>query len=54
MAKQKKSISRVEIFKEKIDQIFVKRGLKPSVWGEYKKGYFCYIPKRKPTNNDNH
>ena len=53
MAKQKKSISRVEIFKEKIDQIFVKNGLKPSVW-EYKKGYFCYIPKRKPTNNDNH
>ena len=52
MAKQKKSISRVEIFKEKIDQIFVKIGLKPSVW-EYKKGYFCYIPKRKPTNNDN-
>lgn len=53
MAEQKKSISRVEIFKEKIDQIFVKSGLKPSVW-EYKKGYFCYIPKRKPTNNDNH
>ena len=39
MAKQKKSLSRVEIFKEKIDQIFVKNGLKPSVW-EYKKGYF--------------
>ena len=53
MAKQKKSISRVEIFKEKIDQIFVENGLKPSVW-EHKKGYCCYIPKRKPTNNDNH
>ena len=46
MAKQKKSISRVEIFKEKIDQIFIKSGLKPSVW-EYKEGCLCYFPKQK-------
>ena len=43
MAKQKKSLSRVDIFKEKIDQIFIKSGLKPSVW-EYKNGYICYLP----------
>ena len=45
MAKQKKSISRVEIFKEKIDQIFVKRGLKPSVWGNTKKVTFVIFLK---------
>jgi hypothetical protein len=39
MAKQKKSLSRVDIFKEEIDQIFIKSGLKPSVW-EYKKVTF--------------
>jgi len=53
MAKQKKSLSRVDIFKEEIDQIFIKSGLKPSVW-EYKKSYFCYIPPRRTINNDNH
>ena len=46
MAKQKKSLSRVDIFKEKIDQIFIKSGLKPSVW-EYKNGYICYLPQRR-------
>ena len=46
MAKQKKSLSRVDIFKEEIDQIFIKSGLKPSVW-EYKNGYICYLPKRR-------
>jgi len=45
MAKQNKSLSRVEICKEKIDRIFVKNGLKPSVW-EHKEGYFCYFPKQ--------
>ncbi len=44
MAKQK--LSRVDLFKVKIDQIFIRSGLKPSVW-EYKKGYFCYIPPRR-------
>ena len=50
MAKQKKSLSRVDIFKEKIDQIFIKSGLKPSVW-EYKNGYICYFSPPKKDNN---
>ena len=44
MAKQK--LSRVDLFKVKIDQIFIRSGLKPSVW-EYKNGYICYLPKRR-------
>ena len=46
MTEQKKSLSRVDVFKEKIDQIFIKSGLKPSVW-EYKNGYICYFPRRR-------
>ena len=45
MAKQKK-LSRVDLFKVKIDQIFIRSGLKPSVW-EYKNGYICYLPQRR-------
>ena len=45
MAKQKK-LSRVDLFKVKIDQIFIRSGLKPSVW-EYKNGYICYFPRRR-------
>lgn len=44
MAKQKK-ISRVDLFKARIDQIFIRSGLEPSVW-EYKNGYICYLPKK--------
>ena len=43
MAKQNK-LSRVDLFKVKIDQIFIRSGLKPSVW-EYKNGSICYLPK---------
>ena len=32
--------------KQKYDQIFIRNGLKPSVW-EYKNGYICYLPKGK-------
>ena len=46
MAKQKNFLSRVDLFKVKIDQIFIRNGLKPSVW-EYKNGYICYLPKRR-------
>ena len=46
MAKQKNFLSRVDLFKAKIDQIFIRSGLKPSVW-EYKNGYICYLPKRR-------
>ncbi len=42
MAKQK--LSRVDLFKVKIDQIFIRSGLKPSVC-EYKNGYICYLPQ---------
>ena len=43
MAKQNK-LSRVDLFMVKIDQIFIRNGLKPSVW-EYKNGYICYFPE---------
>lgn len=46
MAKQKNFLSRVDLFKVKIDQIFIRSGLKPSVW-EYKNGYICYLPQRR-------
>ena len=50
MAKQKKFLSRVDLFKAKIDQIFIRSGLKPSVW-EYKNGYICYLPPKKDNNS---
>ena len=46
MAKQKNFLSRVDLFKVKIDQIFIRSGLKPSVW-EYKNGYICYLSYRR-------
>lgn len=32
--------------KQKYDQIFIRSGLKPSVW-EYKNSYICYLPQRR-------
>jgi hypothetical protein len=50
MAKQKNFLSRVDLFKVKIDQIFIRSGLKPSIW-EYKNGYICYFSPKKDNNS---
>ena len=44
--KEKQVPSKVDILKEKIDLIFTKHGLRPSIW-ENKKGFGAYFPKQK-------
>lgn len=44
--KEKQVPSKVDILKEKIDLIFTKHGLRPSIW-ENKKGFGTYFPKQK-------
>ncbi len=45
--KSKEQKSKVDILLEEIDEILIKNGLKPTVYGKPRKGSFVYFPKQK-------